>query len=379
MKRNSKGKLIIYLTILIIFIYSIIGPKGELVENLEIPIGIGYDLEGKTEKEVSYGVPISIYIFEEPGISSTVLSGTGTSIGETRETRQIKSSKKFLLGLERILILSERASAYGIRPVLDILVNNPEINDRAPVAVCKGKAEDILKRPVKGFANSAEYLEGLVDSSSQFNFFPKRQFTLLDMIVRVDAEGRNVVLPYIEIKGENIEITGLALFNGDKMVAKTNLEEARIINLLKFNDVTGILTIQENSKEYINYSPKSKRKIKCSKEGEKFKFTIDLNLNGSIASNTLYKNLNSDPKVLKKFTTDMEKSVKEMCENFVNNKIKGEYKTDVLGLGRVAAAKYGRKTGTDWNKVISESIIEVNVKVKVDTEGRGSYQKNKSK
>ena len=53
--------------------------------------------------------------------------------------------------------------------------------------------------------------------------------------------------------------------------------------------------------------------------------------------------------------------------------MKNEYKVDCLQLGWVAAAKYGRDTGVDWDEVVSNSDIKVNVKVNVDKVGRGQY------
>ncbi len=55
------------------------------------------------------------------------------------------------------------------------------------------------------------------------------------------------------------------------------------------------------------------------------------------------------------------------------NKIKSDINIDILNLGSVAAAKYGRETGIDWNKEVLNSDIKVNVKVKVDSQGRGDY------
>lgn len=375
MNKKLNGKIFIYLIIVIIFLYAFIGPKGDLVENLEIPIAVGFDLKAKIGKDVSYSVPIASYLFEsEKEADSEIIIGEANSLGETRESRQLEASKTFLLGLERIFLFSEKYAEYGIGTANDILLSNPEINDRAFVVVCREKSEDILNHKVRGYANSAEFIEGLIKNSKNFNFFAPHQGSLMDVFVRVDAEGRNTSLPYIELKDGNIELTGLAIFKGDKMILKAGIEEAKIINVLKENKVKGMLTIQDSSKNYINYYAESKRKVKCYKENDKLKFVIDLSLNGSIVSNTLYLNLTTDPKVLKEFTKDMEKNLKENYQNFINDKIKGEYKIDVLDLGRVAAAKYGRGKNIDWNKVVSESTIEVNVKVKVDTEGRGNYQ-----
>ncbi|WP_411679412.1 Ger(x)C family spore germination protein [Clostridium thailandense] len=374
MTKKFNAKIFIYLMIVIFFLYAFLGSKGNLVENLEIPIAVGYDLGTKIEKDVIYNIPISAYLFESgETVDSETLTGEANNIGETRENRQLKAGKTFLLGLERIFLFNEQACEYGLNPIIDILISNPQINDRALVAVCKEKSEDILKLNIKGYSNSAEFIEGLIKNAKQFNFFPE-QNKLMDIFVRVDAEGRSTLLPYIEIKDETIKLTGLAIFKNDKMVLKTDIEEGKIINLLKENKVKGMLTIQDSSKNYINYYAESKRKVKCSKEDGNFKFIIDLSLNGTIVNNTLYLNLINNPKILKAFTKNMEEGLKEKCQSFINDKIKKEYKIDVLDLGRVAAAKYGRETGTDWDKAISQALIEVNVKVKVDTEGRGSYQ-----
>lgn len=371
MKGNWKNKLIV-ISIIIIFTYAFMGPRGELMQNLSIPIGVGFDIEDTVNGNINYSIPISVYIFESPGnLLSEVYIGKGKSIGETREERQTRSNRKFLLGLEKIFIYSEKSVENGIRSTIDILVNNPEINDKAKVVIYKGKAEDILKHKIRGYASSSEFIDGLVNSANQFNFFSE-QYTLMDMIVRVDAEGRNLVLPYIELKQDHIELSGLAIFKDDKMVAKASMEEARILNILRENNVSGMLTIQNNAKEYINYYAKTKRKVKCHKKDGKFIFTIDLSLKGAIVSNELYADFYSDPKVIKEFTKTMEENVKKNCEEFIN-KAKCSYNVDILELGKVAAARYGRGTGVDWNKEICNSTIKVNVKVSVNTQGRGEY------
>ncbi|MBV7272558.1 Ger(x)C family spore germination protein [Clostridium sp. PL3] len=373
MINKLNNKIIICLIIVLIIIYSFIGPKGDLVENLEIPIGIGYDLEKQSKNNVTYSIPLPIYLFQPSKTDSTLVTGVAKSLGETREDRQIKIDKTFLLGMERVLLVSEDYAEYGIRNIIDILLISPQANDTALMAVCKGKSEDIFNHKVKGYSNSAEFIEGLIKNSKQFNFFPESEYSLMNAIVRIDAEGRNLALPYIELIDEDIKLTGLALFKRDKMIAKTNIEEAKLINILKNNKAKGMLTIQDSSKKYINFYAESKRKVKCYKEDNKFKFTIALDLNSTIVNNTLYSSLKSDPKLLEETSNNIAENFKKTCENFITNKIKSQYKADILGLGKFAAGKYGRGKGIDWDKVVSESIIEVNVTVKVDNQGRGDY------
>lgn len=354
-----------------IFIISFAGSKGELIENLEIPVGVGTDIK-KSPVNTIYDVPILTYTFEEGNkVTSSLIHGEASTIGETREDRQLKSSKRFLLGLNRLFVFSEETARNGIKPFIDICFNNPEINDKAVCIICKGTASHILEYKPKGYNSSVEYIEGMVKNLRQFNFFPM-EYSIIDIILRMDAEGRTALLPYVEIDNEGLKTTGLAIFDKDKMVAKTNMEETRIINILKENNVKGTLTLKQNSKQYINFYATSKRKIKCSKENGKYKFIINLKINGDIINNELYKNMYQSKDKVKKFENDMNIYVEKLCNSSINT-IKNEYKIDVLDLGRVAAAKYGKNKNIDWNKVVSNSDIKVNVSVKVANEGRGDY------
>lgn len=368
MKINKK---FIVIAIVLIFIISFMGSKGELVENMEIPIGVGEDIE-KINGNIIYKIPILIYSFEESNkITSYELVGEGLNPTDTRQNRQLKASKKFIFGLNKAFIFSEEAAKNGIDVFLDLSLNNPEINDRAICIVCKGRAETLLNYKVKGYDSSSDYIDGMVKNLNQFNFFPM-QYSLTDLMVRCDAEGRTATLPYIEIKNGALETTGLAIFNKDKMVGKATMEETKIINILKENNVKGILSIQDNSNHYISLYGTSKRKVKCYKKDGKYKFDINLNIEGQIISNKLYKNINLDKLQMDKFQADLARKVETNCSTIIKN-IMLQYKVDVLDLGRIAAAKYGRHTGVDWNKAITSDNIKISAKIKVYNEGRGNY------
>jgi len=211
----------------------------------------------------------------------------------------------------------------------------------------------------------------MIKNSSGYNFFGK-EYTIRDAYLMVESEGRNLVLPYIDISDDEFKINGAALFKKDKLVTLLRIGDTRVMNMLRENKSTGILTIQKSPEQFINMSAKVKRKVKCEKEEGKYKFEIDLKIQGDIVSNKLYKDLSNKVSVKKEFERDMEKNTKEACEDFLS-KMKNEYKVDCLELGRIAAAKYGRGTGVDWNEIVSNSDIKVNIKVNVDKVGRGVY------
>jgi len=361
--------------------------KVSPVEKLNIASGYGYDINKQLNGNVQYSIPFSIYEFKNEGKantggrsgkgtsteisaqSSNIIESKANSIGQTREDMQLNSSKPVIIGSEKISIISEEAAAYGILNLVNILFANAKVNDRGIFSVCSGRAQDILAFKVEGYPSSADYMEGMIRNATNYNFL-SAEYTLLNIYVALDSEGRNLVLPYLEIKEKNINFTGMALFKGYKMAYILPMEESKIMNVLREKNVKGILSLQEGPDKYISYDAMVKRKVKCIKREGKYEFIIELDFQGDIKENTLYKDMKKENE--SEFEKLMGKKIEKMCYDFLD-KMKNSYKIDCLNLGMYAAAKYGRETGVDWNKEVSNADIKVNVKVKIDMMGRGQY------
>jgi len=371
---NKHNKKVYLVTIIIIILYTIniIGVDIVPIEEVDVINGVSYDIQKMSPTNFKYVFPFSFSIFHLNGKRGNKVNiGEGITVGDSIQNRQRVMDKKFVQGLEKVFVISEKYAANGIRNILDERARSNEASDMAFGMVCKGNSEDILKAKIKGYASSSDYLQGLIDKAHQDNFF-SQNYKIIDIFVRVDSEGRNVILPYVEIKEDTIEITGLAVFKKDKMIAKTDVEDGRLLNMLRENDVDGTLSLERNAKEYIDIHVSSKRKVKCEKRGDKYRFTINLDMSGDIITNELYKDIKDSPEEKKEFENEISKKTEEKCRAFIN-KMQNEYKVDCLELGKKAASKYGRRKGIDWNEVICNSDIEVNVKVKVSRQGKGDY------
>lgn len=369
---NKKKYFIIIISILS-YVFIMLGQDRAPIEEVAIISGIGYDIEIKGKDIVEYTIPISTNVYKPSGSQvNLVFKESGENLGEVIQKRQEKMDKKLVQGHEKVIVISEDYARYGLKTLIEDRFRNYEANDMAYMAICKGKAENYLKYQKQGYINSSEYIGGLIESYGDYSFF-SNNYKLIDAYVRIGAEGRNLVLPYIDITEAGIEIIGLAIFKEDKMVELADIKNGKIINLLKNDAVKGIISLQKSTKEFIDFDAKTgKRKVKCYKQGDKYYFIIYLSITGMISNNEMYADMIKDINVKKEFEKDMAKGIQKQCNDFIKI-MKNDYKLDCITMGREAAGKYGRLKGINWNEVVSNADIKVNVVVKVDLQGRGDY------
>jgi len=371
----------IYLIIvLVIGFFIFITPESITVpaEKIDIITGLGIDMIQNEQGENKIQSSISVYNFTagaDSEKSSASKSVVRVSIADTlldaRERRQLSSNRKFVSSFEKVAIIGENLAKNGLNSTIDFFFYNPFSSDSAWVVVCKGQALDILQQEVKGYPDSARYIDGLIEQLQNDNFFSS-EYNILHMYSGIGAEGKCVVLPYIEMVDNVLTVTGMALFKKDKMVRKIDIPEARIMNMLREKKGNGILTLQKDFKHYTSSYIQTQKKISCSKSGDKYNFTINLELKTEVMNNTLFKDMEKHDSIIAEYEQALQQQVEYMCQEFIK-KMQTDYKIDCLELGEIACAKYGRGTGVDWNEIVCNSDIKVNVKVKVERFGRGRY------
>ncbi len=369
----KKNKFILTL-IWIWFLILLVIPKKHIepVENLAVELGSGFDIISSIDNNYIYKVIRNVQIVGQNNkLTSKNYIGFATSMGKTRDERKTKMEKENLQGMEKVYIVSEKQADVGIKNVIDIIFRNPVVSDTAFFVVARGSVEDMLAYKIPGYVSSSDYIYGMIKNGKVNNFFSDN-YAATDLYVRMDSEGKNVVVPCLDIDETGIYVWGFALFKESKLAGEMNIDEARVMNLLRENNVQGTVTIQKNSKEFIDFYCKTKKKVKCEKDKDKYKFTINLELKGDVVSNELISNLNTDTKAIAEFEKEMARNVERQCYAFID-KMKNDYKMDWIDLGKYAVAKGGRRTKTDWNKVVIGSEINVNVKVNLDKFGRGNY------
>lgn len=354
-----------------LYLYFLENPFYLPIDQLDIITTIAIDFNKNSNDK--FKISTATYNFSgDLPLPSLTHKDQGISLLESREKNQLSSNKKLVYGTDKTIIFSEELAAYGILDVLKPYFADPTTIDTNYIMVCKGSASDMLNKKIPGYPNIGDFLESLIKNSSVSNFLSKN-YQLIDAFVRVDTEGRSLVLPYIDYDEDSklIKVTGSALFDKDKMIGLLNLDDTKYLNLLREKSVAGLLTLKQSEDNYVNFFATSKRKIKTSKVGDQYIFDISIDLSGDVVCNKVYDDL-LDESNKQDLQNKLASLVKNNCNSLIQ-KNKSTIQTDIFEIGRYAVAITGHEKGIDWNEKVSNSIINVNVKVKIDKLGRGDF------
>ncbi|MTK10840.1 MAG: Ger(x)C family spore germination protein [Clostridiaceae bacterium] len=339
-------------------------------EELGILIGLGYDIENQGVG-YKYRDTLETFTFKgERKIEHEALSGRSKSIYSTANELQMKFNRKWILGTEIVYLVSEERARYGINDILDGQIRDPMRRVVAAIAVSGEPARDVYKMNPTSATTMSEQIRGILNFIYLQNFFPTNN-EVSEVLKMYYQEGKKIVIPYMEVKEERFQVSGLALFKEDKMIKKVSLDEARLINILRNNNGAGYLSFNSpaNNEYYEAYfSNKKKLKVKVSKENTHLKYDVFVTLVGDLKVDTIDKKL-----ITKKEVKDIEKVFAEDLQKKLEielEKMQKEYQTDWIDLGKYAAAKYGRQGNYASDEAFCNAAINVHVNTKISTIGQ---------
>jgi spore germination protein KC len=169
---KRKGLLIFLITILM-YIYIKSNITSVPIEELQIVSSFGQDVVSNAHKDQVYISPTTGYNYRTKPASSLLLTAQGRTVGEIRENKQLIRDKKFLFGLEKVVVAGENFAKYGIANWIDAFFQSPLVNDTAYLIVSKESPDSLLNLKIPGYPAAADYIEGVVKYSAEYHFFFK--------------------------------------------------------------------------------------------------------------------------------------------------------------------------------------------------------------
>lgn len=297
-----------------------------------------------------------------------VIDVVGHTVDDAFMNLQQQLSSKLFFGHLRVIVVSEALARRGMENVNDYFRRNTEVRRMAWLMVSKGKALDLMKAAPQLERVPTLYLMSTLDEGARMGKFPEDYIGIYWS--NSSKKGQEGFLPYVQMKKEqNVEISGLAYFKGNKMVGATNpIEIAGYLGLKGENPAgySSYINLEDNS--FMTAATQRRSDIKLEIRNGLPYFSIDIALEVNLEEK-MRQAVHISPEVIRL----LEQKQEETSVLFYTNIIKKtqEKGSDIFGFGEHIRAKqpiYWNskiKTKEAWQRMYKDAQFEVRVKVNV--------------
>ncbi|MFD0694629.1 Ger(x)C family spore germination protein [Paenibacillus sp. GCM10027628] len=306
-----------------------------------------------------------------------VISAEGKSSNEVIQKLQKKLSRRLYYAHRSVVFVGEKLARHGIKDTLDFYSRDPLSRLRTYIMVVKGgEGREILqvRYPFEEVPTEAVKEMEILG--------PNLAVTMRDLFMDTSSDGIYPVMGVIEPavpsigmderKNKVFQLAGSAIF-----------KDFKLAGLLDEQDTGGMLWVKSQMKNgrVIANLPggygkvgmlltKADRKIIPEIQGNKIKFIVQLEGEGSINDNDTPLDV-SKPQNLDLIQKAMEKSVETQVRNFLV-KIQKHYKIDAVGFGQEIyrnEPKQWKALKEQWDKKFPEADLSVAVKLSIRGSG----------
>ena len=272
-------------------------------------------------------------------------------------------SKKFVLSHTKLIVFSNDVAKKGVGGFLEAINRNGDIRPNAYFAVSKGSAKDFLEavnpktevNPVRYYTMIFENdYSGFIPQNMSREFFlfykndEKSTVMPLCSVAEGDSEKRydksgyqyeveNYIAGEMPTESGEIQVAGMAIFNGDKKVSEMNQIETEIFNILTGEYQSSIVTYYFGGERPVTVRQTQKKRPKVSIKTREAvpKIKITIYLEAEISASTGETMIENE---ISEFSSAAAKEIKRKALEFLE-KTK-EAGTDVVGFGGYAKRKF---------------------------------------
>lgn len=337
--------------ILLLFISSILTGcvRTKILDDLNLDSAIGYDYLDKDLIQATVVVPI---YNTDKSMSSETFTETSSLSKEILVKVDAKSPKTVEKGKLELILFSSELAGQGIFELVDNFQRDPNVTTNLSVAVVDGEVKEMLSTSFKN-EDTGRYIAEIIEQNTNMGLLPKKH--LHQFMFDYYSTGKDPYLPLLKLEKGQVEISGIALFNKDKLVDQIDFSELFVFTVLAETSKNGSYKVRNDT--YVQ-NLNSKRKFLVSNNKTNPEITINVQIKGIIRQHSGEK---IHPKKLyEKTEQQMEQDVQEQAEIMI--KKFQALKVDPLGLGEQVRSRTRNWDEKKWN----DMYPTINVKVKVD-------------
>jgi spore germination protein len=325
--------------------------EKEIIDDINIEVGVGYDLLSKDHIEGTIMVPI---FKPDKNIGNFTFSATALSSRDLIQEIQRKSSQPLVTGSLEIAIFGESLARQGIFDLTDGLQRDPSIGARIFLAVSEDVAKEILEGNYGTRGNSI-HLSDLLQQNIQKRNLPITNLHIF--LYDYYQKGADAFLPILKkTEPEIVEIVGIALFKDDKMVDKIPADKMFYFKLLTDKFSEGNFEVEVDGNVAAIRDLNSKHKFKLTSRNP-YSLTIEIKIKGLLRE---YTGSALTPAIIKEIEKEIEARVNANCTAMISSF--QEQGIEPLGIGQFIKSKTRKFDFKKWE----DDYKNISVKVKTD-------------
>lgn len=361
------------------------------LNNLFIVFGMALDKGENMKWKLSVQIINPTEVGKKAGggsIPAIVYSQEGNSVEEIRRKMNAGLPRSLIYSHVRVFVLNEEVAREGNLDFLDFLERDWELRDDFNmVLVTRGTALEVISTLIPGGISPSTKLFRQSDNfNSDWGGAP--QVKMKDMIEAFTSEGRDPVIETVTVQGNaktgskdenlksdiirnNVILSGLGVFNKQKLVGLLNLDDTRNYlwtqNMIKKTVVT--VPCKDNGHFDVNVYD-SGTKIKAFYNAGTPIVTVKVFINSIVDGISCKADL-SKPQTFKKLEQLAELKLKASIENTMK-KVQVEYGSDIFGFGedmyRQDTTAF-KKVRQNWNEEFKRAVLKADVSIHIRRTG----------
>ena len=300
-----------------------------------------------------------------------VVNVVGHTLDDAMVNLQQQLADRLFLNHLRVIIISEEFARKGVENVNEYLRRNPEVRRAAWMFVSKGKAVATMDiSPPLGRVPSL-YLMSTLDHAVSLGKFPN---DFLGIFWSASSSlGQEPYLPYISVKGkDNIQISGMAYFKGNKMVGVTKPLEIGFYMAVKGMNPAGYIAavpVQGQKATVMVRASHRQSKVDVTLKNGRPHANIKINIEGELDEKSNMQVNLGNPEAIRQIEHTAEELSKKTVESLIKDT--QQHKADIFGFGEYLRAKHAKywdtevKTKEKWAEIYKDMSFEVSFSIRI--------------
>lgn len=243
-KRRKWLKIVIGISSLVLL--TSCGVEARQLERLGLITAIGFDL--KKENEIRGTVSVTKF---DPmaKVMTNLISADANTLQTLRAEENLAIDQRLEMGQLRCVIYSKDLAEKGIIQLVNALNRDPTVGNMVYLTIAEKDTFSIISMDEKKIkVNIGTYLYNLIRQNVERELLISP--TLQEFNHKFFDYGQDPVLPIVKVAKDKVAISGVALFNDDKMVARLSNDKLFYLKLLIDEYQTGSKELKFNRDEF---------------------------------------------------------------------------------------------------------------------------------